>query len=245
MRPIRRPLITLALTGVLLPACAPLPPTAGVAIERYASANFDARKPNFVIIHHTSDADIDSALRTLTEAASRVSSHYLIGRDGRVLQLVDEQQRAWHAGVSSWGSLTDLNSASIGIELDNDGETPFAVPQIDALIELLRDLTQRYGIPPANVLGHGDIAPQRKSDPSRHFPWQRLAAAGFGLWCEPPWPAAPAGFDWTIGLQALGYDVADAAAATAAFERHFVAAGELQADARLALLYCLVVNRRQ
>jgi N-acetylmuramoyl-L-alanine amidase len=211
-----------------------------------ASPNHDERRPNFVILHHTSDDTAEPALRTLTDPRREVSAHYLVTRDGTIVQLVDERARAWHAGRSSWGGLTDLNSASLGIELDNNGEEPFPAAQIDALVALLRDLADRHRIPPANVLGHGDVAPGRKVDPSRHFPWQRLAAEGFGLWCEPPYPPAPASLDPLLGLQALGYDVADVEAAVSAFNRHFRQDDSpLLGQGDLALLQCLVERSRK
>jgi N-acetylmuramoyl-L-alanine amidase len=166
---------------VLVTGCAPLQPQ-----RQYAwvpSPNFDQRRPNFIIVHHTQSDTVEHALATLTSPAREVSSHYLIGRDGRVLQLVDDLARAWHAGRSWWGGHTDLNSVSIGIELDNNGSEPFAEPQMAALEKLLRELVERFRIPRENIIGHGDIAPGRKVDPSRYFPWQRLAQAGFGLWC--------------------------------------------------------------
>ncbi len=205
------------------------------------SPNFDERRPNFVIIHGTTSDTVDHALRTLTDPERKVSAHYLIGRDGAVIQLVDERMRAWHAGASRWGMLSDLNSASIGIELDNTGEEPFPQAQIEALLVLLRDLRERHRIPAANVLGHGDIAPRRKVDPSRHFPWQRLAQEGFGLWCDNPPPVPPA-FDAHLGLRALGYDTSDLPVAVQAFRRHF--AGEEGTteltEADRAMLHCLI-----
>ncbi len=205
------------------------------------SPSFDERRPNFVIIHGTSSDRVDHALRTLTDPERKVSAHYLIGRDGAVIQLVDERMRAWHAGASRWGMLTDLNSASIGIELDNTGEEPFPQAQIEALLVLLRDLRERHRIPVANVLGHGDIAPRRKVDPSRHFPWQRLAQEGFGLWCDNP-PPAPLGFDAHLGLRVLGYDINDLPAAVQAFRRPFAGeeGGNELTEADRAMLHCLI-----
>ena len=156
----------------------------------------------------TTPAAITSGPTTLNR--SKVSSHYLIARDGRIYYLVDELARAWHAGESYWGGNRDLNSASIGIELDNNGGEPFAEAQIEALIALLADLKARYGIPTANFIGHGDVAPGRKVEPSRWFPWQGLAGHGFGLWCEPPYPPAPPDLDSATLLAAFGYDVAAA-----------------------------------
>lgn len=230
------------LLPALLAACAPLPSGQGRGALWQPSPNFDQRRPNFVILHQTTNDNVGQALATLTNPERRVSAHYLIGRDGSVLQLVDEAARAWHAGESRWGSLSDLNSASIGIELDNTGEEEFAEPQILALLALLDELRRRHAIPAANYLAHGDVAPTRKVDPSRRFPWRRLAAQGFGLWCDAPPAAAPAGFDAQLGLQALGYDVAVPAAARAAFRRHFLAQdGEAElAPEEQALLHCLL-----
>ena len=230
-----------------LAACAPLPSGQGRGVLWQPSPNFDQRRPNFVILHQTSNDNVAKALATLTDPERRVSAHSLIGRDGTVMQLVDEAARAWHAGESRWGGMGDLNSASIGIELDNTGDEAFAEPQIVALLALLDELRQRYRIPATNYLAHGDIAPTRKVDPSRLFPWHRLAQQGFGLWCESPPAAAPAGFDALLGLRALGYDVTVAAAARAAFRRHFTGqdgAAEL-APAEQALLHGLLDQPRE
>jgi N-acetylmuramoyl-L-alanine amidase len=231
----------------LLSACAPLAPGRGQGALWQPSPNFDQRRPNFVILHQTTNDSVGKALATLTDPQRRVSAHYLIGRDGALMQLVDESARAWHAGESWWGGMTDLNSASIGIELDNTGEEPFAEPQIAALLVLLDELRTRHRIPAANYLAHGDIAPTRKVDPGRLFPWQRLAQQGFGLWCETPPAAAPAGFDALLGLQALGYDIRVVAAARAAFRRHFRGSdddAELAPDEQ-ALLHCLLQKKLQ
>jgi N-acetylmuramoyl-L-alanine amidase len=228
-----------------LAACAPLPSGQDRGVIWRPSPNFDQRRPNFVILHQTTNDNTATALATLTDAQRKVSAHYLIGRDGVVMQLVDEAARAWHAGESWWGGNTDLNSASIGIELDNTGDEVFAEPQIVALLALLEELRTRYRIPAANFLAHGDIAPARKVDPSRLFPWRRLASHGFGLWCEAPPPTAPYGFDALLGLQALGYDVTVPAAARQAFRRHFSGS---DVDAELApgeqaLLHCLLQKK--
>jgi N-acetylmuramoyl-L-alanine amidase len=228
-------------------ACAPLPQRATLPVEQRPSPNFNERRPNFVILHHSSNDTAAAALSTLTSAARQVSAHYLIDRDGTIYYLVDELARAWHAGESYWAGVSDMNSASIGIELDNNGAEPFAEPQIVALLALLADLKVRYRIPAANFLGHGDIAPRRKADPSRWFPWERLAAQGFGVWCEPPHPVAPPGVDTVTLLGAFGYDISDPAAASGAFKRRFLphdGTEEMGEDAR-ALLYCLVLRRQQ
>jgi N-acetylmuramoyl-L-alanine amidase len=236
-----------ALLVLTAAACAPLPQRATLPVEQRPSPNFNERRPNFVILHHSSNDTAAAALSTLTSAARQVSAHYLIDRDGTIYYLVDELARAWHAGESYWAGVSDMNSASIGIELDNNGAEPFAEPQIVALLALLADLKARYRIPAANFLGHGDIAPRRKADPSRWFPWERLATQGFGVWCEPPHPVAPQGVDTVTLLGAFGYDVSDPAAASGAFKRRFLphdGTAEMSEDAR-ALLYCLVLRRQQ
>lgn len=239
--------VCVALAAFAVAACAPLPPRAGVPVEQWPSRNFDERRPNFVILHYTSNDDAQRALRTLTDALSKVSSHYLIARDGKIYYLVDELARAWHAGASYWGGNRDLNSASIGIELDNNGAEPFAEVQIEALLALLADLQRRYAIPAANFLGHGDVAPARKTDPGRHFPWRRLAERGFGLWCEPPVTPVSSGADGAVLLAAFGYDVSDMAAATAAFKSHFAPDGDPRqlSDDDRALLYCLLAKKHE
>lgn len=224
-----------------LAACAPAPQRAGVPAEWRGSPNFDERRPNFVIVHYTSEDDAERALAVLSDPLRAVSAHYLVARDGTIYQLVDERDRAWHAGESRWGATTDLNSSSIGIELDNNGTEPFAQAQVSAVLGLLRDVVDRNRIPAENILGHSDVAPRRKIDPGPAFPWRTLALKGFGLWCEPPYPPAPDSFDAIAGLRAIGYDVADADAAIRAFRLHFApgdSSGELAAGER-ALIQCL------
>ncbi len=209
--------VVLALAG-----CAgPSPQRAGIATDWVASPNRDARRANLVVIHYTSDDTAQRSLVTLTSRSTEVSAHYLVVRDGRIVQLVDERERAWHAGISRWGNHTDINSSSLGIELDNNGRDPFDARQIDALLRLLADIKRRHQIPTANFVGHADVAPRRKPDPGRLFPWKLLAANGFGLWCSPPYADPPAGFDALLGLQAFGYDVGNADAAIRAFKTHF------------------------
>ena len=127
------------------------------------------------------------------------------------------------------------------MELDNNGREPFSDAQIASLLRLLADIRERYRIPAANFLGHADVAPRRKTDPSRYFPWKTLAEQGFGLWCDLPLPEPPAAFDAAMALRALGYDTVDAAAAIQAFRLHFLpdeASPELT-DRSRALVYCL------
>jgi N-acetylmuramoyl-L-alanine amidase len=238
MTSIRIPFLVLLLA---LSACAPLPQRAGIPAEWQASPNFNERRPNLVILHHTSDDSVAQALRTLSNPLREVSAHYLVGRDGNIIQLVDERARAWHAGESKWGADTDINSASLGIELDNNGHEAFPEAQISALLRLLADIQQRYHIPAANFIGHADIAPRRKVDPSVFFPWRTLAQHGFGLWCDPPYAPPPLPMDLEAGLRALGYDTADLVAAMHAFRQHYLPAEpspELDEQGR-ALLYCL------
>ncbi len=209
------------------------------------TTNFNLRKPNLVIIHHTAQHSTDETLKTFTLPRTQVSAHYVIGRDGRTFHLLNDYLRAWHGGVARWGNDNDVNSSSIGIELDNDGTEPFAEPQIKSLLVVLRYLKKTYNIPAANFIGHSDIAPTRKNDPSASFPWKRLADNGFGLWYDEAAlrdtvagaPAAaffPAPADSTVrpgpvdafdpreALRIIGYDTKDMDAAITAFKRHFV-----------------------
>ncbi|MGE0559280.1 MAG: N-acetylmuramoyl-L-alanine amidase [Burkholderiales bacterium] len=237
-----KPRLAAACAALLLAACGGLPLYTTLPVEVRPSPNFGERRPNFVVIHHTTNDAVEESLATLTSPLREVSAHYLIARDGRIYYLVDEKLRAWHAGDSYWGGNRDLNSSSIGIELDNNGREPFAEAQVAALLELLADLKARWNIPTANVLGHGDVAPGRKVDPSAFFPWRRLAAAGFGLWCDPPYEAVPDAIDDLTLLAALGYDVTVPWSAVAAFKRHFAAEegeGALTAEQR-GMLQCLV-----
>ena len=235
----KRLLLSLALSG-LLAACTTLPSQHSTTVEQIASPNFDQRKPNFVIIHHTGSDSAERALRTLSTEEYRVSAHYLIDRNGTSIQLVDESARAWHAGKSYWGGNTDMNSASIGIELDNNGNEPFAPAQIDTLLGLLAQLKERYNIPSANFIGHADVAPGRKEDPSIYFPWDLLANNGFGLWCDPPYPETAAGFDLTLTLTALGYDPTIPDASIQAFRLHYLRGDPIAALAQEdALAFCL------
>lgn len=239
-------LMTLLLWLALASCAAPRVQTS-LPATWHPSPNAEARRPNFVIIHHTTDDTADEALRTLTDPLRQVSAHYLIGRDGAFYQLVDERRRAWHAGASYWGGSTDMNSASIGIELDNNGNEPFPDAQIAALLALLDDLKRRYEIPAGNFLGHADVAPRRKADPSRWFPWKTLAEHGFGLWCDAPPPQVPSNLDPLLALQAIGYDVAEPSSAVAAFKLHFSPeeSGKELSDQDLALLACLVELKRR
>ena len=148
------------------------------------TTNFNLRKPNYVVIHHTAQDSAAKTLRTFTSPRTQVSAHYVIGRDGRIYHMLNDYLRAWHGGVARWGNTTDINSSSVGIELDNNGAEPFAEAQMTSLLLVLADLKKAYGIPAANFIGHADVAPSRKNDPSALFPWKRLADRGFGLWYD-------------------------------------------------------------
>ncbi len=186
------------------------------------TTNFSMRKPNFVVIHHTEQGSCEQTLQTFTIPRTEVSAHYVICRDGTVHHMLNDYLRAHHAGAGSWGGVTDMNSCSIGIELDNDGRAPFPDAQIRSLISLLGQLKARYNIPVANFIGHSDFAPTRKKDPSVLFPWKELAQQGFGRWYEQPRDSVPASFDHLMALRVVGYDTRDSVAAIRAFKRHFM-----------------------
>ena len=207
------------------------------------SPNFDARSapPRMAILHYTGMATGEEALARLRDPVAKVSAHWLIEEDGRLFRLVPEERRAWHAGKAFWKGETDINACSIGIELVNPGAEwgyrPFPHAQIDALCGLLGAMRDRWDIPDAAILGHSDVAPDRKSDPGELFPWAELAARGHGLWIEPaPSPGAPLGlgeegvgvFALQAGLTRLGYDNAPSGRFDArtqvnltAFQRHW------------------------
>lgn len=197
-------------------------------MEKILSANWGARCPKshvaFLILHYT-ECDFETALKYLTAQKSRnpVSAHYLIDEDGRSIQLVEESNRAWHAGVSRWGAYENLNTWSIGIELVNPGHgeayRPFSDAQMQALIPLCQSIIKRYNIPAAHVLGHADIAPRRKKDPGELLDWSRLAKAGIGL--QPKRSDAHIPFCSIKArtlLQQIGYDIVEGKEATASFD---------------------------
>ncbi|MBJ7575368.1 N-acetylmuramoyl-L-alanine amidase [Luteimonas sp. MC1828] len=187
------------------------------------SPNHDARRPVIIVLHYTEQQSVEQSLHTLRthNSGGPVSSHYLVGDDGAIYQLVADSQRAWHAGGGSWGTITDLNSASIGIEIDNDGVEDFSGAQVDALLRLLDDLTTRLRIARSQVIGHSDLAPSRKIDPGTRFPWRRLAEAGFGIWPADDAPPAPEGFDALQALRLLGYPLDAPEATIRAFRMRF------------------------
>ncbi len=229
---------------VLLTACGHAPPRNPLA-GWVPSPNQDVRRPNLIVIHFTEQDSVQQSLDTLRgrNSGGPVSAHYLIGADGTRYQLVSDERRAWHAGAGSWGPFTDLNSASIGIELDNDGRSPFAEAQVQSLLVLLEDLCTRLRIPRSQIIGHQDLAPTRKPDPGPLFPWKRLADAGFGRWPAADAPPAPAGFDPWTALRLIGYPLDDRAATVRAFRNHFRGQGGSELDAEdLRILHALAAG---
>jgi len=207
------------------------------------SPNFDARTgpPDMIVLHYTGMPTGAAALARLRDPVAKVSAHYLVEEDGRIFALVPEERRAWHAGKSFWRGERDINARSIGVEIVNPGHEfgyrPFPDAQIAAVIELLTDVRSRWSVEDERLLGHSDVAPERKEDPGELFPWKRLAEAGHGLWAEAE--AAPGAtlaegddgpgvFALQAGLTRLGYDCApsgryEATTATIvrAFQRHW------------------------
>ncbi len=163
-----------------------------------------------VVLHYTGMKTCGDALTRMCDPGAEVSAHYLVDEDGTTYQLVPESQRAWHAGRSYWRGISDVNSASIGVEVVNPGHEygyrPFPATQVDGIAALCRDIMDRHDIPAQNVVGHSDIAPGRKLDPGELFPWAELANAGIGVWPVSPLSGASAG-DGTIwdSLAAIGY----------------------------------------
>lgn len=217
------------------------------------SPNWDERRApvSIVVLHYTGMPTAAEALERLTDPEAKVSAHYLIDEDGTVTRLVPEGKRAWHAGRSYWRGITDVNSASIGIELVNPGHEfgyrPFPEAQMAALIRLLADIVWRHDIELGNIVGHSDIAPTRKTDPGELFDWPRLAR--FGLALPTPRPRIrllhenPGAF--YLGLERFGYDISDGHAAIRAFQRRFrpkTIDGELDGEVG-ALLFELLLRR--
>lgn len=180
------------------------------------------RRPNYVVIHHTAQKSCEQTLTTFTLARTQVSSHYVICEDGTVHHMLNDLLRGHHAGVSKWGNASDLNSSSIGIELDNDGYETFSEPQINSLLQVLGRLKKAYNIPTANFIGHADIAPGRKVDPNRNFPWEKMSREGFGYWYDTTGITVPDHFDPVLALRIIGYDVKNEKNAIQSFKIHFV-----------------------
>ncbi len=221
-------------------------PDSPLAAEVHPSPNFGERRgrgrPDAILLHYTGMPTAEAALALLLDPRAEVSAHYFVWEDGRIAQLVAERDRAWHAGKSFWKGDSDLNSASIGIEIVNcghdGGAPPFPDAQIAATIALCRDIATRWTIPPERVLAHSDVAPGRKRDPGEAFPWARLHAAGVGHWVEPapitggplfaheeegpPVRALQAMLAlYGYGLDLSGVDDRRTRTVVAAFQRHF------------------------
>ena len=160
-----------------------------------------------VVIHYTAMTSAKAALSTLCNPENEVSAHYVIAEDGEVISLVPEDLRAWHAGAGRWGAVTDVNSRSIGIELANDGASPFAAAQMDALTSLLQGIRARWAVRPERVIGHSDMAPGRKIDPGPRFDWRRLAREGLAVWPDRQDAADTASF--APLMRAFGYTATD------------------------------------
>jgi N-acetylmuramoyl-L-alanine amidase len=207
------------------------------------SPNFDARTapPDILVLHYTGMKTGPEALDRLRDPEAKVSSHYVVEEDGRIFRLVPEERRAWHAGVSFWKGERNINGVSIGIEIVNPGHEfgyrAFPEAQVAAVIALVGDIRSRWTIDDGRIVGHSDVAPDRKDDPGELFPWKRLAEAGHGYWVEvPAAPGAPLAegeqgpgvFALQAGLTRLGFDCApsgeyEARTATVvrAFQRHW------------------------
>jgi N-acetylmuramoyl-L-alanine amidase len=187
------------------------------------TTNFNLRKPNYVIIHHTAQNSCEQTLKTFTTTRSQVSAHYVICKDGTIHHMLNDYLRAWHGGIGKWGSTTDINSSSIGIEIDNNGYEIFTEEQITKLLSLLSALKKMYGIPTANFIGHSDMAPTRKVDPNVNFPWKTLADSGFGLWwADTTDVQVPSDFNHIQALRIIGYDVKDTTAVIQSFKRKYL-----------------------
>lgn len=191
----------------------------------HPSPNFNERSlpVAMLVLHYTGMPSAAEAIDWLANPESKVSAHYVVAEDGTTLRMVAEDKRAWHAGRSWWRGISDINSASIGVEIINPGHefgyVPFPGPQMDSVVDLVADICRRHAIAPANVVGHSDIAPARKQDPGELFDWPRLAALGLAARpqpCQDPnW--TDAGF--LMALARYGYDTALPREAIVAFQR--------------------------
>ncbi len=220
-------------------------------ITRCPSPNFDERQlpVSMIVLHYTGMPDAEGALNRLRSPEAKVSAHYLVDEAGEVFQLVDEEKRAWHSGRSYWRGITDVNSASVGIEIVNPGHEfgyrPFPDEQIASLIPLVADIKERHGIGRGNIVGHSDVAPARKEDPGELFPWWELAKRRLALpspsrdLMDPYW--TDAGF--LLALERFGYEVTDPQKAVIAFQRRFrpdLIDGIIDGECRAKLLALLL-----
>ena len=223
-------------------------------IER-PSPNFNERAlpVSMLVLHYTGMPDAESAITRLADPEAKVSAHYVVCEDGQIVRMVNEEDRAWHAGRAYWRGISDVNSASVGIEIVNPGHEfgyrPFPEDQMDAVVRLVADLVDRYAIAPSNVVGHSDVAPARKEDPGELFDWARLAKVKLALarpikqLVDPLW--TDSGF--LLALERFGYDVRDAKATVTAFQRRFrpeLIDGEIDGECRAILLRLLLDRER-
>jgi N-acetylmuramoyl-L-alanine amidase len=219
------------------------------------SPNWDERAlPVTMVVLHYTEMECEAALQRLCDPEAKVSAHYFISEEGEVVRLVDEARRAWHAGASYWRGHKDVNSASVGIELDHPGHglgyREFADAQIEALVPLLNDIVRRHDIPRANVVGHSDVAPARKMDPGELFPWDRLAEYRLCL-PRPEKLALGDPFDndgaFYLALERFGYDITEGRKVVEAFQRRWRPEridGVIDGEVR-AILFQLLLDRDQ
>jgi N-acetylmuramoyl-L-alanine amidase len=220
-------------------------------VTRRPSPNFDERRlpVSMIVLHYTGMPDAEGALNRLRSPQSKVSAHYLVKEDGEIIQMVDEEKRAWHSGRSYWRGITDVNSASVGIEIVNPGHEfgyrPFPDEQMASVIPLVADIKERHGIGRGNIVGHSDVAPARKEDPGELFPWWELAKRRLALpspsrdLMDPYW--TDAGF--LLALERFGYEVTDPQKAVIAFQRRFrpdLIDGIIDGECRAKLLALLL-----
>lgn len=210
-----------------------------IPIRHRPSPNFTERRGgvplDMIVLHYTEMEDAEASMARLCDPAAEVSAHYLVDTDGTVWSLVAEEKRAWHAGIAFWAGETDINSRSIGIEIQNRGPgreaEPFPRPQMDATSALCQDIMLRHAIPPTRVLGHSDVAVGRKVDPGPEFPWARLAAEGVGIWIDGAARLEPDADRAIALLSEIGFALDEPKASLAAFRLHWVP--EVAADAPL------------
>ena len=195
-------------------------------VTQINSPNFGTRRhglpPDMVVIHYTAMETSDAACARLCNAMAEVSAHYLISEQGKIIQLVPEDMRAWHAGAGAWGDVEDVNSHSIGIELANTGCAPFPAAQMDALEVLLLGIMARWSIPVARVIAHSDMAPKRKFDPGPRFDWERLALGGYSVWPNGAKAVNGSWVDFLVYAGAFGYRCDDKDALLEAFRMRFM-----------------------
>ena len=200
---------------------------------KFLSPNFNNRPDGIaidtLIFHYTGMISANEALKRMCSPQAKVSAHYMIDEHGQIFQLVPEEKRAWHAGLAYWRGKKNINDRSIGIELENPGHDinykPFPEKQILSLIQLAKEIIQRYHIPARNIVGHSDVAPTRKKDPGELFNWSLLASNGIGLWPEiKAINNNDTGnlSDFENNLKLYGYDTSNLVASTIAFQRHFL-----------------------